>query len=398
MSRIVLGVSGSVAAYRAADLARDLMRAGHEVRVCLTDAAQNFVRPALFEALTGQPCLVDTFEEPEVGRMAHIDWARQADLVLVAPATANTINKLAAGVADDMLTTLALVSTRPLVIAPAMNPAMYGHEATRASMRVLGERGAWIIEPTEGDVACGENGQGKLASNSAIVACCAEILAGRQSWAGQTVLVTSGPTHEPIDDVRFIGNRSSGKMGVAIARAAALRGAKVVLVTGPTSVAIAPEIQVVRVQTAQEMADAVAAHVGSADVVIGAAAVADYRPVQRVEGKIRRSDEGLTIELVPNQDIIAMAASAAKSGATVIAFAAEPGVGSEVAEEKLRRKGVAAIAVNDVSRSDIGFESDENELTLIWADGRRAESGKRSKQGCAFWLLDAISEKRLGAE
>jgi len=394
VSRIVLGVSGSVAAYRAADLARDLMRAGHDVRVCLTDAAQNFVGPALFEALTGQPCLVDTFEEPEAGRMAHIDWARQADLVLIAPATANTINKLATGQAEDMLTTLALVSTRPLMIAPAMNPSMYAHEATQAGMRTLEGRGAIFVEPTEGDVACGENGQGKLASNGAILTAVQEMLTVRGTWAGKVVLITSGPTHEPIDDVRFIGNRSSGKMGVALARAASLLGAKVTLVTGPTAVMMPPEIRVVRIQTAVELEAHVVELAPEADVVIGAAAVADFRPAERVSGKIRRSEAALEITLVPNPDVIARAAQVAKEGSLVVAFAAEPDAGMDVAREKMARKGVSAIAVNDVSRSEIGFESDQNELTLIWADGKSAASGLRSKLGCALWLLDEIIAKQ----
>jgi len=393
MSRIVLGVSGSVAAYRAADLARDLMRAGHDVRVCLTDAAQKFVQPALFEALTGQPCLVDVFEEPERGRMAHIDWARQADMILIAPATANTINKLAAGIADDMLSTIVLVSRKLIAIAPAMNPTMYAHETTRAGLHQLAERGVFLIEPADGDVACGENGQGKLASNVAIVAEVQKILAGAGSWAGRKVVITSGPTHEPIDDVRFIGNRSSGRMGDALARAALARGADVTLITGPTSLALPMDARVVRVQTALEMDAEMRASVEGADIVIGAAAVSDFRPEERVSGKIRRGEEGLNLRFVPNPDVIQGAAKLAKPGAIVVAFAAEPSADIEPAIEKMRRKQVAAIAFNDVSRPDIGFEVDENELTLLWADGTRAESGKGSKRACASWLLDQISAR-----
>ena len=227
MSIIVLGVSGSIAAYRAADLARELMRAGHTVRVCLTDSAQKFVTRTLFETLTGQPCLVDTFEEPEIGRMAHIDWARDADLVLIAPATANTINALGMGLGTDMLTTLALAFTGTLVIAPAMNPTMFASDTVAKSVEILRDRGVIFIQPEEGDVASGESGLGKLASNTDIVAECQALLVRSRLLAGKRILITSGPTQEAIDDVRFLTNRSSGKMGLALVRAALLLGGDV---------------------------------------------------------------------------------------------------------------------------------------------------------------------------
>mgnify|MGYP001809941740 CR=1 FL=1 len=389
MARIVLGVTGSVAAYRAADLARDLMRVGHEVRVCLTRAATEFVTPALFEALTGQPCLQDVFEEPERGRMAHIDWARQADLVLIAPATADALNKLAAGVADDMLMTIAVATTAPLLVAPAMNPAMYTHPTVQASLSTLQSRGILIVEPASGDVACGENGQGKLADNGSIVAASMHVLARSQRLKGQRVLITSGPTQEPIDDVRYLTNHSSGKMGFALARAARWMGAEVILVSGPTALPSPTDVQTIRVQTAEEMLAAVRAHAAGCHLIIGCAAVADYRPAHPVKGKLRRSEDVLRLELIPNPDIIATVAHEFPD-ARVIAFAAEPSSDPTAAREKMARKGVWALAMNDISRPGLGFGSDENELRLLTAQGDDS-SGVMSKLGCALWFLERVA-------
>lgn len=389
MHKVVLGVSGSVSAYRACDLARDLMRAGHKVRVCLTDSGEKFVTRSLFEALTGQPCLADTFEEPVAGRMAHIDWARSASVLLIAPATANTVNKLAAGVADDMLTTLALAYEGPVVIAPAMNPSMYSHETTQESLRRLAERGVVILEPAEGDVACGETGQGKLASNQAILEAVQAVLE-RGALTGRKVVITSGPTREPWDSVRYLSNRSSGKMGLALAKAASLMGAEVVLVTGPTGLTSPRSVATVEVESAAEMLSAALEASRDADLVVGAAAVADYRPSEPVSGKIRRSDGDLVLNLTPNPDVIAEVARA-NPKAIVVAFAAEPDGSTAHAVQKMARKGVAAIATNDVSRADIGFGSDHNELTLLFADGTQAESGRQSKLACAFWLLGQLA-------
>ncbi len=386
---VVLGVSGSIAAYRAADLARDLMRQGFTVRVCLTDAAQKFVTAALFETLTGQPCLTDTFEEPQVGRMAHIDWARQADLIVVAPATANTINKLAAGIGDDMLTTIVLAATCPLVVAPAMNPQMYANEVTQESLRLLATRATAIVEPQEGDVACGEHGQGKLATNEQIVATVNAVAVRKKVLAGKHVVITSGPTQEPIDEVRYLTNRSSGKMGSALARAALLLGARVTVVSGPVQVSYPLQAKVVRVRDAVQMLEATVEAAQGADIVIGAAAVADYRPADPVVGKVRRSSEPITLTLVPNPDIIAHVARKYPA-AKVIGFAAEPTSELTVAREKLVRKGVFAIAANDVSQPGIGFESENNELVLVTHDQEPISSGKRSKLQCALWLLQKI--------
>lgn len=388
MPNLILGVSGSIAAYRAADLARDLMRAGFTVRVCLTDAAQKFVTPILFETLTGQPCLIEVFDEPERGRMAHLDWARQADLLLLAPASANTINKIANGIADDMLSTIALAFEGPMVVAPAMNPAMYLHPETQASMAKLAARATTIIEPTEGDVVVGEHGQGKLAANQQIVSACTSIEAATDRLWRKKVLITSGPTQEPIDDVRYITNRSSGKMGAALAQAALLMGADVTVVAGPSSVVYPRNAVIIHVRTAEQMLQACLKEVADADLVIGAAAVADYRIENPVAGKIRRSNGHLNLELVPNPDIIA---ELAKSGKRTIGFAAEPSIDLEIAQQKLARKGLFAIAHNDVSNPEIGFESDLNKITLIQVDGKQVESPLASKLQVALWLLERVA-------
>lgn len=391
MPNAVLGVSGSVAAYRACDLARELMRRGFTVRVCLTDSAQKFVSAALFEALTGQPCLVDAFEEPERGRMAHIDWARQADVLVIAPATANVMNKLAAGIADDMLSTIALAFDGPCVIAPAMNPTMYASESVQIAMDTLRARSAAFVEPESGEVACGEQGQGKFAAVDRIADVVVEISARSQVLRGKHVVITSGPTQEPIDEVRYLSNRSSGKMGAAIARAALLMGARVTVVSGPTQIPLPIQATVIRVQTALEMRDAALSVAKDADLVIGAAAIADYRPEHPAEGKMRRSGEPLDIRLVPNPDIIAELAAQAKEGALVVGFAAEPTSDLTVAKEKVVRKRLHAIAANDVSAPGLGFGSDNNALTLVFADGRVAESGVRSKLACGIWLLEELA-------
>lgn len=386
----IIGVCGSVAAYRAADLARELMRSGFTVRVCLTDAAEHFVTAELFEALTGQPCLSHVFEEPSRGRMAHIDWARWASVIVIAPATSNTLSKLAYGIGDDMLTTLALATKAPLVIAPAMNPTMHHSDATQGALRILRGRAAIVVEPVDGDVACGESGQGKLASIESIVEAAITVTSRNQILFEKNVLITSGPTHEPIDDVRILTNRSSGKMGAALGRAALLLGASVAIVTGPTSSPLPMQAEIRRVKTALEMLDEVESLAPDADVIIGAAAVADYRPAERVSGKMRRSDGELNLRLIPNPDILAAAVALAMPGAITVGFAAEPTPHPETAREKLIRKKLTALAMNDVSRSDIGFESDSNELTLLLPDGSSSGSGRHSKLECALWLLEAV--------
>jgi phosphopantothenoylcysteine decarboxylase/phosphopantothenate--cysteine ligase len=305
----------------------------------------------------------------------------------VAPATANTVNKLANGYADDMLTTLALAYEGPIVVAPAMNPSMYANETVVASLVRLQERGAFIVEPSEGDVACGEQGQGKLALIAEITSVVTQVASTTQALKGKKVLITSGPTEEPLDDVRMLTNRSSGKMGAAVARAALLMGANVTVVAGPQKAPLPLRATIERVTTAQEMLDAALKHAQDADLVIGVAAVADYRPAKRVEGKIR-SGEIESIGLVANPDVIAELAKASKG--RVVAFAAEPAGSVEVAKEKMARKGVHAIAVNDVSQGV--FDSDSNALTLVFASGKTTSIERASKLRCALWLLGQLCE------
>ncbi len=387
--KVLLGVSGSIAAYRAADLARELMRAGHEVRVCLTDGAAQFVTPLLFETLTGQPVLSGAFEEPIAGRMAHIDWARWADVIVVAPATANTLVRLGLGFAEDMLTTVVLASSAPLVVAPAMNPSMYAADVVAFARERLAARATIVLEPQEGDVVAGEHGPGKLAPIAEIVAAVQSLDVRRNRLAGKHVLITSGPTVESIDDVRFLSNRSSGKMGAALARAALLMGARVTVVAGPQSAVLPLAATVIPVHTALEML-AAAQGATQPDVIIGAAAVADYRPLTRQEGKIRRDVGNISLQLTPNPDVIASLA-ATFPGAQTVAFAAEPGPDVATARAKMARKGVFAVAVNDISRSDIGFGADDNALQLLFASGGQAESGVRTKLACGIWLLEQLT-------
>lgn len=399
MTKAILGVCGSVSAYRAADLARDMMRAGMDVRVCLTDGAEQFVTPILFETLTGNPCLTNTFEEPEKGRMAHIDWARWADILVIAPASANTLNRIATGAADDMLTTLALVYQGQIVFAPAMNPSMYSSEATQKSIRVLQERGGILVDPTEGDVASGEYGPGKLAPNAVILDTVLAHAKTSRILEGKNVVITGGPTREAIDSVRYLTNRSSGKMSIALARAAFNCGANVELILGPVSQPIhnvnreRASLKVTRVISAAEMGAALNASAPNADWIIGAAAVADYRPSNPITGKLRRKSEPFNLELMPNEDLLANARKLVKPTARVVGFAAEPTGEHEVALEKLRRKNLFAIAANDISRSEIGFESDQNEIDLIFADGTVLESGMKSKLACAVWIWEELLKK-----
>ena len=321
--------------------------------------------------------------------MAHIDWARQADIIVIAPATANTLNRIASGIGDDMLTTIALAATCPIVIAPAMNPQMYVHQATQAALSTLAGRAAVIVEPTEGDVACGEHGQGKLAPNSQIVEAVQAVLARSQKLAGRHVVITSGPTQEPIDDVRYLTNRSSGKMGVALARAARLMGARVTVISGPVQVTYPLDVSVVKVRTADQMLEATLSASKDADLVIGAAAVADYRVNESQTGKIRRSSEPISLTLIPNPDIIAAVASTYPDK-RVVGFAAEPTSDLTVAREKFVRKGVFAIVANDVSQPGIGFESENNELVLVTKDQDPISSGRKSKLECALWLFEQL--------
>jgi len=390
MKTVIVGVTGSVAAYRAADVCRELMRRGFTVRVCLSRSAEQFVTRALFEALTGGPALTDVFDEPVRGRMAHIDWARDADCILVCPATANAIAVLADGRAEDMFTTLVSASDAPLVIAPAMNPQMYASVANQENISRLRSRGAEFVEPVDGDVACGEQGQGKLASIDAIVAGVEQASFRSSLFQGKHVVITAGPTRENIDPVRFLSNRSSGKMGYALARVALGMGARLTLVSGPVSEVAPPKATVVRVESAAEMLDATLIACESADLLIGAAAVADYR-VAEPSGEKGKKDTAKSLELVANADIL-RAVRDRYPNLSIIGFAAETHGHEDRALLKLKEKALQGIILNDVSRSDVGFDSDENEGTLYFSEGSRIELQKNSKYNVARLILESVAK------
>lgn len=390
-SVVVLGVTGSVAAYRACDVARELMRNGFEVRACLSRSAAEFVTPALFEALTGKPVLTDVFDEPVKGRMAHIDWARDARVLLVCPATANAIAVLASGASEDMFTTIAQASRAPMIIAPAMNPDMYSSIPNQENLAKLRDRGAVVVEPLEGEVACGEQGQGKLASVGAIVAAVLEAGYRSNLMAGRRIVITAGPTRELIDPVRFISNRSSGKMGYELARAALQMGASVALISGPVALTAPTGAELLRVTSAQEMKDAVLTAIQNADLLIGAAAVADYRAVAVAPEKIKKSGD-MQLRLIENPDILSES-HRARPELPIVGFAAETTDHERGAKDKIDKKGLFAIAMNDVSRRDIGFDANENELVLYFADGEVTLIQKSSKFNVAVAMLERIATR-----
>ncbi|GIV08302.1 MAG: peptidase ClpP [Fimbriimonadales bacterium] len=367
------------------------MHAGHVVRVVMTHAAARLVSPDTFAALTGNPVVVDVFDEPEPGQIAHIRLAQDSDLILIAPTTAHTLARLALGLADDMLTTIALATRAPILIAPAMNPAMWTHPATQAHVQTLQARGVEFIDPTYGVMACGDEGWGKIADTPVIVQAVQQRLQRTRDLQGVHILITAGPTYEPIDPVRFIGNRSSGKMGYAVAEAALAHGATVTLITGPTALQPPPGVEVVSVRTAQQMYDAVEARFEQCEVFIAAAAVADYRPERTLPTKHKRSKDTWTIQLVPNPDILGTMAQR-KEHRVVVGFAAETEKALIHAQKKLLRKNLDLIAVNDVLEPGSGFEVDTNRLTLIYPDGRIEPLPLMSKRECAEQLIRVVSE------
>jgi len=390
--KIALGVSGGIAAYKAAELVSLLQDRGIRVQVIMTQAAQEFVRPLTFAALSGEKVITDLFgagsEQPNLdSAVEHIAVAQSIDAMVVAPATADVIAKFAQGIANDFLSTLYLATTAPVVVAPAMNVNMWEHPATRENVATLKSRGVRVVEPDAGYLACGMTGPGRLATNEAIVTAALEALGAQQDLFGETVLITAGPTREPIDPVRFIGNRSSGRMGYALAEAALRRGARVVLVTGPTALKPPANAEVVQVETAAEMRDEVLAKLPQATIVIKAAAVADYRPEQVSAQKIKRTGKK-TLDLEPTPDILAEVASRRK-GQIVVGFAAETENILENARKKLAAKAVDAIVVNDVSRKDIGIDSERNAVTILTHD-ERIEVPESAKWEVAHRVLDAI--------
>ncbi|WP_411501813.1 bifunctional phosphopantothenoylcysteine decarboxylase/phosphopantothenate--cysteine ligase CoaBC [Brevibacillus centrosporus] len=392
--RIVLGVSGGIAAYKAAALTSKLTQAGAIVHVILTENAQKFVQPVTFQALSHQPVHTDTFNEPDPHVISHIDLADKADLVLVAPATANIIGKIANGIADDMLTTTLLATKAPVMVAPAMNVNMYGHPAVQANMEKLVQYGYRFVEPGVGLLACGWIGKGRLAEPEEIVEAVAAFFAEQnqprpQDLQDKLVLVTAGPTREKIDPVRYITNHASGKMGYAIAEAARDRGARVVLVSGPTALPKPTGVQFVAVESVQEMFDAVMEYLPESDIVIKSAAVSDYRPKTVQEHKMKKGDGPLVLALDKAPDILRTVGER-KTKQFVVGFAAETQDVMKYAQDKLEKKNLDMIVANNVLAEGAGMGSDTNIVTLLTRAGEIVELDKLSKRDVADKLLDAV--------
>jgi phosphopantothenoylcysteine decarboxylase/phosphopantothenate--cysteine ligase len=395
--RVLLGVSGGIAAYKAAELVRRLRARNHEVRCVLTRSAVSFVTPLTLEVLSGHPVHQEEYLTPTgTGEEAHITAASWTQVLCVAPATTNVIARLALGLGDDFLTTTALAFTGPVVVAPAMHSTMWERETTRQHVEALRRRGAWIVGPVEGPLASGEVGMGRMAEPEAIVQA-VEAAAGTGPLVGRTVLVTAGPTHEPLDPVRFLGNRSSGRMGFALAAEAARRGARVVLVAGPVALATPPGVTRVDVVTAREMERAAREHAPRADLVVMAAAVADFRPRRPAASKIKKERGLPSVDLEENPDILAGLRELAP-GAVLAGFAAETEDLERNARSKLERKGADFLVANDVSRSDIAFERDENEVTVFRREGPPVFLSRRPKSDLAASLFDLFTVTLLDRE
>ncbi|GAB6034918.1 bifunctional phosphopantothenoylcysteine decarboxylase/phosphopantothenate--cysteine ligase CoaBC [Galenea microaerophila] len=399
--KILLGVTGGIAAYKSLQLVRLWVKAGHEVQVVMTEGAKAFIQPLSFQTLTGQPVRDALFDETQEAGMSHIALARWADVMVIAPATANTIAKVSLGLADDLLSTLVLASERPLFLAPAMNRLMWQHPATQENIQRLKQRGVQIIPPASGEQACGEVGEGRMAEPEEVVravitqadkpAAAHEV--PKTFWHQVPVLVTAGPTHEPIDPVRFIGNRSSGKMGYAIAKVLAERGADVILISGPTGLETPPGVKTVSVKTAQEMFSAVQAFYADAEVFISAAAVADYRVAEPASHKLKKQpgQESMALQLVKNPDIVAWVAQQPDKPYTV-GFAAETEDVLGHAEKKLQQKNLDMICANQVGEH-LGFEQDENALWVLTPD-QQYTIAQAPKEQVAQQLVEVI-EKTL---
>ncbi len=392
MASILLGVTGGIAAYKACEILRLFDKAGHRVRVVMTRTETEFVAPLTFETDSKAPVLTDAHPLGENGSILHIDYADQADVFVVAPCTANVIAKLAQGIADDALSTTALAFTGPVLIAPAMNVNMWNSESVRANLDVLRKRGIHLVEPSSGDLACGWVGEGRLAEPPEIVEAALRVLDAHKDLARLRVVISAGPTQEKIDPVRYISNRSSGKMGYAVAEAARSRGASVVLVSGPVSLEAPEGVRLIGVESASEMKAAMDEAAAEADVVIMAAAVADYRAAAPVDRKIKKDSEEVQIALIRNDDILAGLGKTKRAGQILVGFAAETNDVIAYASEKLKRKNADLFVANDVSRSDIGFSADENEVHLLYADGRQVKVEKAPKQRIANAILDAVKE------
>jgi phosphopantothenoylcysteine decarboxylase/phosphopantothenate--cysteine ligase len=371
--KVALGITGGIAAYKAAEVLRGLQRAGCTVRVGMTKRACEFIQPLTFRALSGSHVIVDDYAPDNPDPIAHITFSQTVDLFLIAPATANIISKLANGIADDFLSSTYLACTAPVLIAPAMNTSMWHHPATQRNLRQLRTDGVFVIEPDEGEMACGTIGPGRLSEPERIVTAALDILENSRKerasdLAGEQMLITVGATREAIDPVRFLSNNSSGRMGFAIAEAAKQRGADVTLIAGITNTPPPRNVEIIRVNSAEEMRVAVMKELAKASIFIGAAAVADYRPVRRSPGKIKKTESSLSLELERTPDILREVADAKQNGLLVIGFAAETENVLQNAREKLSTKRLDAIVANDVSRYGVGFDSMTNEVTIISRD------------------------------
>ena len=394
---IALGVTGGIGAYKAVEVARGLQKRGHEVVAVMTHTATRFVGPVTFEAITRRRVITDQFEPGANADIEHVALASTIDLLLIAPATANIIGKMANGIADDFLSTLYTATRAPVLLAPAMNTQMFAHEAVRKNLDTLAAHGVRFVEPGEGYLACGWIGKGRLAEPEEIVAAAEVMLRPAGPLSGKRVIITAGPTYEDLDPVRYIGNRSSGRMGFALAAEAARRGAHVVLVAGPTTVEPPDVAELVRVRGAHEMRDAVVSRADRADVAILAAAVADYAPAERSAQKIPKDDDTLTVELRRTPDILAELGArrqAAGGGPVLVGFAAETRDLVARAAAKRERKHVDLIVANDVARQDSGFDVDANEVTIVGPEGAEALP-LQSKSRVAMAILDRV-ETLLG--
>jgi phosphopantothenoylcysteine decarboxylase/phosphopantothenate--cysteine ligase len=389
---LILGVTGSIAAFKAVYLLRELTRLGARVTVVTTAHAEKFIGPLTFRTLSGRPLLSDLFDPQSPDAVEHVALAERAHAVVVAPATANLLARAAHGIADDFLTTLLLAARGPVLMAPAMDGGMWDHAAVAANVRTLRERGVTVLEPDAGELASGLSGRGRLPEVDAIVEALERLLSPRRDLVGERVLVTSGPTREPIDPVRYISNRSSGKMGQAVATAALRRGAEVILISGPTALTPPGGAAYVPVQTAEDMREAALQHLERATIVIKAAAVGDYRVKRPSASKIKsKKDEGLTLDLIANPDILRELA-ARKGRAFLVGFAAETNDVRANAAAKLEAKGVDLLVANDVSVKGIGFDADDNQVTLLDRWGGVAELPRMSK----LEVADAILDRALG--
>ena len=394
--KVALGVSGGIAAYKAAEIVRLLQEHEIRVQVVMTQAAQEFVRPLTFAALSGEKVITGMFEggsgEPNIdSAIEHIAVAQSIDALLVAPATSDVLARFAQGIANDFLSTLYLATTAPVVVAPAMNVNMWNHPATQANLEILRKRGVTVVEPDSGYLACGMMGPGRLAANDAIVAAVLRALGAAQDFAGETLLITAGPTREKIDPVRYLTNRSSGRMGYALAEAALRRGARVLLVSGPTSIMPPEAAEITRVETTEQMRDAVLKRLPQATIVIKTAAVSDYRPKAVAGQKLKRTGP-ISLELEPTADILAELAGK-KTNQLIVGFAAETENVLENARKKLDKKSLDAIVVNDVSREGVGFDSERNAVTILTQEDV-VEVPETTKWEVAQRVLDQVMKLR----